>query len=493
MSGQFLYNVEFSIDDYDLWSYPSELTGDPEVLSTVIRFQMKPEISLEISEEEFLDQVNCDEKTIKNAMFSMSTNQLTTSLEAVITIFKSCNSKSIPIGKYKLSKLHQNFKQLQDEFTKQAGTGRIDVDANQPRTQMIKELVQLINDEDEPTGSLHYTLRTTCFGQSIYDFSKKSRLNQQESKCTALNASSCPSSTKVKEDYNEYAAEVNGNQLIVRIHKKETDYLVTRVFDEDMDRNGNAIKRDKNVVSIFGCDQQVDLKFPENFSCGEPKKKPSSFGCGPDSLTEFQRQTSCIGKSFKNSCCLPVIRGNLKYPGRLANESLKMDFYDRRNPCDATEKYLKKPQTTRNACLQVDADNLKRELNGQCKVPKGIQICKKGCATDPDTDVFIFKIGRNYIDKKGKQSAIELEMRTPKAPDMERKKHETRECQVDETEFDEMKKTTTKKEDEKAKKAEEKPTKADEKSKKVVPTAKKSEMKEPSKTGFVKKRSTIKS
>lgn len=241
--------------------------------------------------------------------------------------------------------------------------------------------------------------------------------------------------TADQSEFDEYAAEINGNQLIIRVHKEDQSYLVTRVFDENMDQDGNKISRNNNVVSLCGCDQQVDFKFPG----GDCKRSKCD-----SMLTDHQRRTSCVGTSFKNSKGLPVIRGNLKYPGRL-DGSIKLDVYNKCDTRDATEKYKMKAMSARGVCCQVDGANLKRELEGKPKVPRGIEMCKKGC--DQENDVFVLKIGRKNTDKMGRQNAIELEMRTPKGPDNELKKMETREVQVDEKEFDEKKKAPGKKGD----------------------------------------------
>lgn len=233
-----------------------------------------------------------------------------------------------------------------------------------------------------------------------------------------------------KSEYDEYAAEINGNQLIIRVHKEDESYLVTRVYDCNMDQEGNEIPQNNNIVSVCGCQQQIDFKFPNEFSCGDSKPKTKCDAM----MTDHQKKTSCAGTSFKNSRGLPVIRGNLKYPGRL-NGSIKLDVYDKTNPREVGEKYKVKPSSTRGVCCQADSCNVHRELEGKCKMPKGIEVCKKSC--DSESDVFVLKIGRKNTNKNGKQNSIELEMRTPKGPDNERKKMETREVQVDEKDIEE--------------------------------------------------------
>lgn len=449
MPGQYLYNVEFTVNDIDLWVFPEELKN-PENFATVTRFKMDPSICLEIGEEEFIDQINCGLEVVKNAMFSLGGQQIKNDVNGKIVVSKSkCSGNEVLVGCYKMSKLHCSFRKLTDEFDKQAGSPC----AKQPCFVVIKELVQLVNEKDQPSGSVHYTLRLTCFGPSISrnrfdDFESKTKLNDVEAKCLDKAAKPCPCPQEDHKEvitdpgFDEYSAEVNGNQLIVRISKDDSSHLVTRVFDSNMDLCGNEIQGDKNAVSICGCGQQIDFKFPGKFSCGDCRPKARNCSCALNSsLTDFQRQTSCLGKSFKNSFRLPIIRGNLKYPGRL-DDSIKFDLYDKCNPTHATEKYKTKPQQSRGVCLQVDGENLKQELNGKCKLPRGISVCKKGC--DSDTDVFVLKIGREQTDKKGRKNEIELEMRTPKGPDNEIKKKETREVQVDEKDFIQTKVPTKK-------------------------------------------------
>lgn len=448
MPGQYLYNVEFTVDDFDLWSFPNDLVN-PEELPALFRFQMKPDICLDISEEEFIDQVNCGSKITKNAMFSMSEQQVKSEVNGEILVCKSqCPGNDVLVGHYKLPKFHRHFERLMEMFEKQSQglekkCGKLDPCADQPCSHVIKELVQLLDKDEMPSGSLHYTVQITCFGSSCsISRDRETNLNEKTVRDDEMSCFEGDTGKPDTTEFDEYSAEVNGNQLIIRVRKDDKKSLVTQVFDTDMNQDGSEIQRDKNVLSICGCDQQVDFKFPGNFECCKNKKKPKCGG-SESSLTKFQRQTSCNGKSFKNSCGLPVIRGNLKYPGRL-DGSIKLDLYDKCNPRDATEKYKKKPPTSRSACAQVDDDNLMRELQGKCKIPKGIEVCDKGCV-ELDSDVFVLKIGSKKTNKIGSQSVIELEMRTPKGPDFEVKKKETREVQVDEKEFDECKKTNVKK------------------------------------------------
>ncbi|CRK88817.1 CLUMA_CG002694, isoform A [Clunio marinus] len=439
MPGEYLYKVEYAVDDYELWIYPEDLQDqEPESLPTILRFRMQPSICLEITDEEYEDQVNCDTKNFKHVVFTLGYCEMKKDDPGELLACKlKCKGNEIEVGSYKICGLKQKFLELKEKFEvqkiKNELCGKTSPCDSQPCSDVIQEVAELKNEKCQSVGRINYTLNLTCYGLTI---NSETENRKEKAEKAEMVEKQClePTTPKANQsEYNEYAAEVNGNQLIVRIHKGKS-YLVTRVFDENMDQKGNEINRDANFVSLLGCDQQIDFKFPENFSCGDTKQK-SKCGCNSNAnLTNFQQKTSCLGKSFKNSPCLPVIRGNLKYPGKF-DDPINFDVYDKSNPLDATEKYSSKSQTTRAVCLQVDKDNLDREVEGKCKTPSGIEVCKKGCS-DPNVDVFVLKLGQKNKDKNGHRSEIELEMRTPKAPDVEIKKKETREVQVEETDFE---------------------------------------------------------
>lgn len=352
MPRQYLYNVEFTIEDFDLWCYPDELaTVDAVALPTFIRFKMNPLVCLEISG----DEVNCDKKVIKNSLFCLNDDQVKATVDAKIVICKlQCATNEVFIGSYNLPQLHESFNQFMELFDKHAASQTVDSTCGsdiQPCTEIVKELVQLVNEKNQLSGSLHYSLRLTCFGPTLSKEPSRdvtlgqNKKKEQENSCLAATICPCPTDSQPKApEYDEYSAEINGNQLIVRIHKGNSN-LVTRVFDSESGSCENRKQSDKNLVSIVGCNQLIDFKFADNNPCGKCKEKPGKCNCGPESmLTEFQRQTSCIGQSFKNSCCFPAIRGNLKYPGRIDDGSIKFDLFDKCSLRDKAEKYKKKPQ-----------------------------------------------------------------------------------------------------------------------------------------------------
>jgi hypothetical protein len=201
--------------------------------------------------------------------------------------------------------------------------------------------------------------------------------------------------------YDEYTAQINGNSLTVRVEK--SSHLVTRVFDTDNDCN----KKSSIFNPVTSCQKQ---------HC-----------CHGSHLTDHQKKTSCVGDSFKNSKNIPIVRGNLKYPGQVECSDKNVTLSLNEN----TDKYRARPPVKRSVCQQIDEEQL--DSNGQCRMPNGIEVCKKGCS-DVNMDVFVLKIGQK---KRSDNGTIELEMKTPKGPDMEIKRKETREVQVIEAEFSE--------------------------------------------------------
>lgn len=407
--------VEFIVEAYDIWVYSEELRNAADELPICFRFKMKPSICMEITSENLESG-----KFVKNTMFSLTEDQLKTDVCAEIIVCKmQCPGNGIMVGCHKFKKFHCKFKRLMDN-KKSASTCPVCFET-------VRELVQLKNNKGEPSGTLFFTLRLSCFGSSINQNvkisddpndtftaipdkcptsgfeckpikikSEQEKLAEMEKHCLdSMPLAPCSSSIDTSA-YDIYSAEVNGNALTIRICKDNPKYLVTRVYDSGMDCDDEA-----SVVNHNG----IDLL------------EPSDIAVQPD-------------WSLKpNSICDSVIRGDIKYPAQG-----DMKTYDLKcQQLDATEKYKKKPRKLRAVCLQVDEDNLKRELNGKCQIPKGIEICRKGCVS-ANTDVFVLKIGRkrNGNDRKNE---IELEMRTPKGADFEVKRKETREIQVEECDF----------------------------------------------------------
>lgn len=440
----YIYHIEFSIESVKIFPFSPELE-DLDELDYLIRFQMKPDISMQITETEYIDSINCNDLPKKTIVFTMNEQQLNCDSKACITAYKiKCPNDILPIGCYDLPNFQCKLKEVKKNFDcHNKGNKDIIIPV------FIKELSTIQDCNGKKTGSILYILNINCYGSAVnLGFNE----NQLSDLCDAYKTNddgygrikgclyksekaedecitTCP---KDDELYDEYMAQVNGNQLIVRVVK---GYFV-KVSDAVTENN-------KDKLTIQGCNQQIDFNFPQNFTCCNCKKKYGNCKCRGDSdLTDYQRKTSCCGSSYKNSRNLPVIRGNLKYPGRFEDQKVKFDVQNYCEPVDATEKYKMKPQTSRGVCLQADQENYICELNGMSKTPQGIQLCQVGC--EDDVDVFVWKITEKRTDRNGRKNIIELELRTPRGPRIEIPKKETREVQVIEDEFEEMKKLVKK-------------------------------------------------
>lgn len=434
----YMFNIDFILKNFDIFNDDKENEND---FQKSIRFRMLPGVCLDTNEDEYIEQVNCSKPVIKNCMLSLSDEQLKNDLRACVLAYKSkCNnsSESSQIGCFQIENLHCIFNQIKKEFDEnflknKSNQGSKCPQYGQPTERTISLLAQLKNPSNsKPAGSVYFSLHMTCFGP----YKQKQNMSLAEEGHEGFLSEPEYDDKKIKtgvkttdKDYDEYVAQINENSLIVRV-PKENPYLVTQVFDASTDKI-------KDSLTIRGCNQQIDFQFPNNFTCCQCKQKFGKCNCNPNSsLTEYQRKTSCDGKSYKNGDILPAIRGNLKYPGQFENQSVLFNVQN--TSAETTEKYRACPIKSRGVNLQVDDKNLHRVNEGLCPIPQGIQICSKGC--DDDTDVFTFKINRKRTAKNGKKNEIELELRTPRGPRAEIPKLETREIQVDENEFIETKK-----------------------------------------------------
>lgn len=432
----FLYNIDFTLKKYEIYDEETENHGECQKM---IRFRMLPGVCLDVYDEEYIDEINCGKPVTKNCMFSLTDDQVPKDLQATIIAyrFKCSNSTEMTnVGCYKIENLNCNFVDLRKEFMDNTKAKRDDYDMTKcpqfslPTEKIISEIAPLTHAmTGKKAGTVLYSLRVICFGPyktkrnvSIADGFDGflSELENEDEKNESKNQKQDDD-----PDYDEYMAKINDNSLIVRVPKNHP-YLVTQIFDPSTD-----VKKD--FLTIHGCDQQIDFHFPNNFMCCLCKQKFGKCNCNSNSvLTDYQRKTSCGGSSYKNTDTLPAIRGNLKYPGRFEDQSVRFNIHER-EPTDATEKYRIKPPTSRNACLQVDNENLHRIKEGLCPIKHGISLCKKGC--EDDNDIFTFKINRKRTAKNGKKNEIELELRTPRGRNLEIPKLETREVQVNENEF----------------------------------------------------------
>ncbi|XP_055595060.1 uncharacterized protein LOC129745761 [Uranotaenia lowii] len=202
------------------------------------------------------------------------------------------------------------------------------------------------------------------------------------------------SMTEVCPPYDEYTAQMNGNAITIRVEK----FSDIKVMLDGEETEGACTK---------GC--WTSLKMPEGTYALEEKY--------------VQRE--------KNACCLPVVRGNLKYPAQQWSGDFMM-CRSKRPIC--AEHYRSRPDPMRNICMQTRDPEATDPANA-C----GIEICRKG-SCDPNVDVFVLKLGKNKTSRDEQApNQIELELRTPKGPMIEKRPKETRGCQVIEEEFEDFK------------------------------------------------------
>uniref|UniRef100_A0A182PRL3 Uncharacterized protein n=1 Tax=Anopheles epiroticus TaxID=199890 RepID=A0A182PRL3_9DIPT len=174
------------------------------------------------------------------------------------------------------------------------------------------------------------------------------------------------------EPYDEYAAELNGNAICIRVEK------------------------DANISTSLAL---------------------------PDGVYGLEEE--CIRREA-NSCKLPIVRGNLKYPAY----HWTGDFLIGKKTTPITvHDYRKRPDPARTVGLQT-AERLERAC-------AGIEICRKGWH-DPNVDVFVLKLGKNKRKTAdgSPRNEVEIELRTPRGPSREIRPKETRGVQVIEEEFE---------------------------------------------------------
>jgi len=425
MSAQYLYLLEFAVNNYEVWLHPENVRNAKE-LPTCIRFTLKPSICMEVSDEDVLHD-DCGRQHIKHVMFGMSSEQMKEEISGEIeACLKECSIATKSLGSYKLNQMQHKFANLLEEHEKINKSSPVTYGQSpEPKAtfDIIKELVQLTNADGKPSGMMEFTLKITCFGtsmcQKLCEIDCEPETEDEVAEClhdspkapnpsmATLVEDCCPKpptchqqQTKKKLDYDEYSAQINGNSLTLRL-MKDSKYQVTRIHD---------FGDEKKVISASGKQQKLDIK-P---SCHCQRKEVK--------FSQLQQQTNCDGVTFRNNREIPAVRGNLKYPGHFECDSYQVQV-------DGSRKSnVKHESTSRGVCVQVDEENMKRVMEGKCPHPRGIEVCRKGCV-DADTDVFVLKIGRKR-SMKDRQSEIELEMKTPKGANVEIKRKETRGIQV---------------------------------------------------------------
>uniref|UniRef100_A0A336MQ50 CSON005070 protein n=1 Tax=Culicoides sonorensis TaxID=179676 RepID=A0A336MQ50_CULSO len=270
------------------------------------------------------------------------------------------------------------------------------------------------------------------------------------------------------EEYDEYVQEINGNALIIRIAKGAG--MKAEILEPGKD---SCLK---NVMTYSRDDENVTVQVP----CNEMDPVINSY------FTPNMCHVPCCKKFGSKRCSkLPIIRGNLKYPNKPSmtcdcNKNLNINIQD---DCPLMTKKLQ-----RNFCLQACEHDIRREHdkrtlhmskvmepskisninenekglndeNSNKECVKGIEVCQKG-SFDPSKDVYLLKLG-----KKRHGNQIEIEMRTPKCMQLHRNHKNTLGVQVFEEEFEDYKATQVGKLSEKADKTLKRKTKGKKKKK----------------------------
>ncbi|XP_050067252.1 uncharacterized protein LOC126556095 [Anopheles maculipalpis] len=191
------------------------------------------------------------------------------------------------------------------------------------------------------------------------------------------------------QPYDEYAAELNGNAICIRV-EKDANIAV-------------SIDGEESNECTKGCWTSLTL---------------------PDGVYGLKEEYI---RHEANGCKLPVIRGTLKYPAY----HWSGDFMVAKKTTPVTvEDYRKKPDPTRTVGLQALPEQLERAC-------AGIEICRKGWH-DPNVDVFVLKLGKNKrtSGEGNPRNEVEIELRTPRGPSQEIRPKVSRGMQVIEEEFE---------------------------------------------------------
>ncbi|XP_052871710.1 uncharacterized protein LOC128277305 [Anopheles cruzii] len=289
-------------------------------------------------------------------------------------------------------------------------------------SQTLKEMYPLkaVDDVTTVIGYAVLTLRLSCLGSSINQKVLLAEQNDRSVACLKQNdelivkcvnlgqdelqdqlvgpQTSLATVTPVCEEqppdqppYDEYAAQLNGNSICIRI---ERDANIAICLDGEQDSTG----------CTKGC--WTSLTLPEGI-----------YGL----KEEYVQQQA-------NGCNLPIVRGTLKYPAYHWSGDFMLG--KQRTPV-TIEDFRRKPDQTRTVGLQAGSEGpqgLKPNLGG-------IEFGHKTQDDQTPFDVFTFKFGKNKRSPNGRNQ-IEIELRTPKAPWREPCPKVTRGAQVLEDEFE---------------------------------------------------------
>uniref|UniRef100_A0A182J322 Uncharacterized protein n=1 Tax=Anopheles atroparvus TaxID=41427 RepID=A0A182J322_ANOAO len=443
----YIYLLELIVDDVNIFSRQPNSSNDeleqPARGELCVQLQLGNLVRCMVCEKDFSSELELEpRKTGENCLFSYHpANEIGEEPMLRISVHeKSTDGVKKTVGFWEESgrKFIEDLTRSYDDQNGVRRSSRVSRESlhscssqrSQPRSKPVsntwKALHPLKNSEEPGAtqivvGCVVVTIRMSCLGPNVNQkilFGKRDQLEQPVTcykvesvvKCVTMEnpndgqpvapkaslASIEKSAIEMKEEqpYDEYAAELNGNAICIRV-EKDANIAVNIDGDEG---TGGCTK---------GCWTSLTL---------------------PDGVYGLKEE---FVHRQANACQLPVVRGTLKYPAY----HWTGDFMLAKKTTPVTiEDFRKKPDPTRTVGLQACSpadEQLEKQL-------AGIEICRKGWH-DPNVDVFLLKLGKRQEDAGGTNVArhpIEIELRTPKGPSREIRPKETRGVQVLENEFE---------------------------------------------------------
>uniref|UniRef100_A0A182R002 Uncharacterized protein n=1 Tax=Anopheles farauti TaxID=69004 RepID=A0A182R002_9DIPT len=416
---------------------------DPSRAELCVRLQLSKLMQCEVCEKDFGSAFDVGErKTGVNCMFAYNpADELTEELELRISAHeKGSNGTRKLIGSWK-EPAREMLRGLAQAYDLQGGTpepvnsresllSRESINPakrnNKPVSNTLKAMYPLeTGPPNTVVGFVVLTIRMSCLGPNINQkvlFGGRDMQQQPVTcykvedepvvKCVALEEIDdeqqmlvCPKGSLASvvgtaivpeaQLHDEYAAELNGNAICIRI-AKDANIAV-------------SIDGDSSEECTKGC--WTSLTLPDGV-----------YGL----KEEYVRQQT-------HGCKLPIVRGTLKYPAY----NWTGDFMIAKKTTPVLiENFRRKPDPTRTVGLQALPEQVERDC-------AGIEICRKGWH-DPNVDVFVLKLGKNKRTPEGgrpSRNEIEIELRTPRGPSREIRPKETRGVQVIEEEFEPARET----------------------------------------------------
>jgi hypothetical protein len=146
MSCHFLFQIEYSIEDFDLWMLPEEYEKlKYKDLPITFKLTLAPSICMNFTDTEFIDQVNSGKKIIKTSFTSFDTNELNKVICAKIEASKIHDSNFIHVGSYAINNLQCTLKKLAEQFISSQNLSLAKrCSKNSPTCEIRRELAQLV-------------------------------------------------------------------------------------------------------------------------------------------------------------------------------------------------------------------------------------------------------------------------------------------------------------------------------------------------------------